>query len=150
MATIFLMVGLPGSGKTTAARQLERERPALRFGEDDWVLPLYGDAGIHDDAKREAIKGLQWRLAVQAAHLGLDVVLDWGAWSRSERDELRARAIADGVDLKLIYLDVSRDELVRRLTARNIALPPNTFHVTPEMLDEYRAVFEPPSADELK
>lgn len=149
MATLFLLCGLPGSGKTTVARQLERDRPALRFGEDDWVTPLYGSEGVHDDAKREAIKGLQWRVAVQVARLGIDVVLDWGAWSRSERDELRTRALADGIELAVIYLDVPRDELKRRLAARNAALPPDTFHVTPEMLDEYWAVFEPPDADEL-
>jgi predicted kinase len=30
MSTLHLLCGLPGSGKTTLARRLERERPALR------------------------------------------------------------------------------------------------------------------------
>ena len=30
-ATLFLMVGLPGSGKTTRAKELERETGAIRF-----------------------------------------------------------------------------------------------------------------------
>ncbi|MCA6287563.1 MAG: AAA family ATPase, partial [Phenylobacterium sp.] len=28
MLTLFMLMGLPGSGKTTLARRLERERPA--------------------------------------------------------------------------------------------------------------------------
>jgi len=31
MATLFLMCGLPGSGKTPLARRIERERDALRL-----------------------------------------------------------------------------------------------------------------------
>jgi predicted kinase len=31
MATLFLMCGLPGSGKTTLARRIERDRDALHL-----------------------------------------------------------------------------------------------------------------------
>lgn len=41
-ATLFLMVGLPGSGKTTRAKELERETGAIRFTPDEWHLFLFG------------------------------------------------------------------------------------------------------------
>src|SRR4051794_16012185 len=42
--TLFLTVGLPGTGKTTAARRIEVERAALRLTKDEWVKALYGHA----------------------------------------------------------------------------------------------------------
>lgn len=41
-ATLFLTVGLPGTGKTTAARRLETEHRALRLTKDEWMKALYG------------------------------------------------------------------------------------------------------------
>ena len=40
--TLFLTVGLPGTGKTTAARHMEIEKKALRLTKDEWVKALYG------------------------------------------------------------------------------------------------------------
>jgi predicted kinase len=40
--TLFLTVGLPGAGKTTAARRMEIEKKALRLTKDEWVKALYG------------------------------------------------------------------------------------------------------------
>ena len=149
MATVFLLCGLPGSGKTTLAREIVRDRPALRLTEDDWVARFFGPGDVHIDAIRVAIKEGQWEIAARVLALGVDVVLDWGVWGRSERDDYRARAAALGVTLELIYLDVPRDELARRLAARNAALPPNTFRVEIADLDEWIGLFEPPSAEEL-
>jgi len=36
------MVGLPGSGKTTLARSLEKEYSALRLTPDEWHTALFG------------------------------------------------------------------------------------------------------------
>jgi len=149
MPTLFLICGLPGAGKTTLAKQLERERPALRFTEDEWMERLFHAAYGHDNEKRETVKRVQWETAVRALRLGVDVVLDWGFWARSERDDWRARAAALGVRTELRFLDVPRDELLRRLAARNAALPPDTFHVDDAELDEWLLLFEPPTADEL-
>jgi len=41
MSTLYLTCGLPGSGKTSLARILEREAPALRLTGDDWMHRLY-------------------------------------------------------------------------------------------------------------
>ena len=40
--TLHLTVGLPGVGKTTLARELERAGGALRLTPDEWMVPLFG------------------------------------------------------------------------------------------------------------
>lgn len=150
MPMLFLFCGLPGSGKPTLARQIEREQPALYFSEDVWMLRLYDLKDGGEAAKRELVKRVQWETVERALRLGVDVVLDWGFWGRSERDEARAQAAELGVHAELHFLDVPRDELWRRLRARNSALPPDTYHVTEILLDECWNMFQPPTADELE
>src|SRR6185503_13749938 len=118
MATIILLCGLPGSGKTTLAQRLEGARPALRLAEDDWMVQLFGSTTGHGEAQRDAIKQIQWEIAVQVAQLGRDVVLDWGFWSRAEREDYRTRAATVGLRSELRFLDVPLEELIHRLEWR--------------------------------
>jgi predicted kinase len=147
MPTLHLICGLPASGKTTLAARLEHEERALRLTPDVWMARLVGDG--FDDAKRAEVEALQWAIAARALALGLNVVLENGFWSRKERDMFRAEAAALGARTKVHFLDVPKAELVRRLAARNAALPPDTFHVDPALLDEWTGLFEPPEPDEL-
>jgi predicted kinase len=38
MPTVHMIAGLIGSGKSTFARRLERELPALRISLDEWIV----------------------------------------------------------------------------------------------------------------
>jgi predicted kinase len=49
MTTLHLMVGLPGSGKTTLAKKLEGELGALRLTPDEWHRYLFGQDAAHPD-----------------------------------------------------------------------------------------------------
>ena len=42
-ATMLLIVGLPGAGKTTRAKELAAANRALRLTPDHWMIPLFGD-----------------------------------------------------------------------------------------------------------
>jgi predicted kinase len=148
MPTLFLLCGLPGSGKTTLAKQLEREQPALRLTPDEWMGPLYGTG--HDEPKRAIVEALQWQVAERALALGVSVILDWGFWSRNERNDFRSRAAALGANAEVRFLDVPRYELCRRLAVRNAALPLGTFRVTDTEIDLYTTRFELPTSDELE
>ncbi len=146
MATLILLCGLPGAGKTTLACRLERERNALRLTPDEWMEAIVGDG--YDEAKRAAVEAMQWEIAARVLALGVNVILDWGFWSRVERDEYRSRAAALGARAEIWFLNVPRDELASRLSARDLELPPNTFRVTADQLDYWTTLFEPPTADE--
>jgi predicted kinase len=41
IATVHMIYGYLGSGKTTLARQLEQELPAIRFTQDEWVTRIF-------------------------------------------------------------------------------------------------------------
>jgi predicted kinase len=81
MPTLYLTCGLPGSGKTTLARRLEQEAPALRLTGDEWMHGLY--AGISTEEAetgpcRSRVERPQWAVALRALELGCNVVVDWG------------------------------------------------------------------------
>jgi len=148
MATLHLICGLPGSGKTTLAKRLERELPALRLTPDEWMARIVGNG--YDEEKRALVEAMQWEIAAQVLILGVDVILEWGFWSHSERNDLRSRAATLGANTKLHFLDVPRDELLRRLAQRNAALPSDTFQVDNAQLDLWLSWFELPTPDELE
>lgn len=147
-ATVFLLIGLPGAGKTTLARQLEGQHDALRLTPDEWMSALFG-AGESGNKRWVLESELLWGVAARALSLGVNVVLDFGCWAREERDLFRARAAALGVHFELHVLDVPPDELWERLKRRNQQLPPDTFPVTREELDEWIEWYEVPAPDEL-
>lgn len=147
MTTLILMCGLPGAGKTTLARSLERERDALRLTPDDWILALGIDP--YDEPQRAVVEQLQWDVAMRALELGTSVILDFGFWSRRERDDFRVRASALGVGFEIHFVDAPRSELVARLAARNATAGPGDVLVDAEALDRYISWFEPPAPDEL-
>lgn len=152
MATLLLMCGLPCSGKTTLAVRLERERGALRLTPDEWIVRLYGERLTPPalDWCRDPVEALQWEVAGRALQLGVNVILDFGFWSRSEREEFRARAAALGAGSEVYFLDATRPTLLARLTERNADPPPYTFRVTEAQLDTWWNLFEPPAPDELR
>jgi predicted kinase len=145
---LFLLVGLPGAGKTTLGERLARERGALVLSADEWMSRIVRDGW--DAERRVAVQEVQMEIALHVARSGCDVVLDCGFFRRSERDACRARAAECGVPARTIYLEVARDELLRRLAARNADLPPHTFAVDEAHLDRCISWLEPPTAEELE
>ncbi len=152
MATLFLICGLPGSGKTTLAKQLEHTYSALRLCPDEWISAILADVSntIEMDRLRTPVESVQWEVAKRALTLGINVILENGFWSREERDSYRAQADSLGANVKLIYLNVDRDELWARLKKRNENLPQGSFAVREDQLDLWLGWFQPPTVDEFE
>lgn len=152
MATLHMMVGLPGSGKTTEAKRIEQACGALRLTPDEWQYDLFGH-DIHDpehDERHTRVEALMWKVAVKVLQSGTDVILDFGFWTRSERDEFRRKAHALGAAVRIHYMDVPNDVIWERLSVRNQSAGENAvFFVGRKEFDEWSGLFEKPDQDEL-
>ncbi len=151
IATLHLTCGLPCAGKTTLAREIE-QRGALRLTSDEWIKRLYGDdpAAPRDEAIRSGTEAALLDVAMRVLSLGVDVVLDFGVWARSEREEMRAKAAAVGARSELHLRDAPLDVLIARVAARNADLPPGTFAIDEAEMRLWATLFERPDADELR
>jgi predicted kinase len=140
---LILICGLPGSGKTRHAKQLEDTLCAVRFCPDEWMITLEID--LYDAKKRERIEILQWTFAEQLLARGQTVIIEWGTWARSERDTLRVRARALDAAVELHFLDAPIDVLLSRIRARNQENP----SIDRDDLLKWADIFERPSLEEL-
>ena len=144
---VILLCGLPGSGTTTLARRLVADLDAVRMCPDEWMDALGID--LWDQAARARVESLQWSQTLELVRRGLTVVIEWGVWSRAERDRARAEARAAGAAIELRFLDVPFDELWSRLAARNGQPGLATVVIDRAALAQWWDLIERPTPEEL-
>jgi predicted kinase/GNAT superfamily N-acetyltransferase len=118
---LIIVCGLPGSGKTTHAKQVEQNLHAVRFCADEWMNAI--GINLWESDARQRIEKLQWSIAQQILSFGRNVVIEWGTWGRSERDVLRTEARKLGAAVELYFLDAPVDVLFERIRRRDMETP---------------------------
>ena len=146
-ATLYLLVGLPGAGKTTKAKQLEVEASALRLTLDEWMIPLFGR---NVQAERDALEGRLVWLALRALRLHTNVILDFGFWTKDERSSLRWFARQIGAKSQVIYLPIDPETQRERVHTRFAETRDQTWPMREEDLTQWRAFFQEPDDAELQ
>jgi predicted kinase len=145
--TLFLTVGLPGTGKTTAARHIEVEQRALRLTKDEWVKALYGHQ--NPQSAQDVIEGRLIEIGLRALELGNNVVIDYGLWGRDERSALRQAATDIGAMVEMRYFELTVAEQRERLAQRLVDEPHTTWHMSDKELREWASTIDVPTPGEL-
>ena len=145
--TLLLMVGLPATGKTTAARRLEVDHHALRLTKDEWMKALYGEQ--NPSSASDVIEGRLVEIGLRALELGCDVVIDFGLWGRDERSALRRAAADRGARVEMHYFEVPPAEQRRRLDQRQSDAPHTTWPIADDELAGWAGTIQLPTPGEL-
>lgn len=143
----MVITGLPGSGKSTLARELAASMPAARMCPDDWMMASGID--LWDADARSRIEQFQLDLTLTLLAAGTNVIVEWGVWTRGERDALRDAACATGASVELRYLTAPFDELWRRIVERDVEGRWASRSITRVELDQWYRDYEAPSDEEL-
>ena len=147
MPTLFLTVGLPCTGKTTAARRMEVEHKALRLTKDEWVKALYG--AENPTAAQNVIEGRLIRIGLRVLELGNNVVIDYGLWGRDERSALRQAAADRGASVEMRYFELPPAEQRSRHDRRLSEAPHTTWPMSDEEFAGWAAQIQVPTPGEL-
>lgn len=150
--TVYLMLGLPGSGKTTFSKKLQQELNIPRLSLDEEYSKLGGDLASPKWDKEIEVKANEIIKSQMKERVGCaeSVILDFCPWRKEERDKYREYINFIGAVDYVYYLNVPIEELKQRLEVRNSNSSNDTHVVTPDMLDAFTARFDPPHEENFE
>lgn len=150
MAKVYMLCGLPGSGKSFFSREFEKKTGAIRFCLDEEMLAKYSYK--YDDeqygylSKRE--KERIWNNAQEYLIKNIDVILDWSFWCGSQRRIWKERFDREGYEHELIYFDTPMEVIRDRLAVRNQSDLGGCHKIPFDEVVRFSAYFEAPSENE--
>lgn len=153
MAKVFMMCGKICSGKSTYAESLRKKHKAVILSVDEITLALFGqNAGEKHDYYVENAENYLYRKSLDIIDTGINVILDWGFWTKKERAFAREFYSSKNVQFEFHYIDIDDKEWHRRLHKRNsdiLANKINAYYVDDGLAAKFDSIFEKPDISEI-
>ena len=153
MAKVFLICGKICCGKTTYAQKLCKENNAVLLSVDEITLALFGQhcGDKHDEYVERTEKYLLSK-SLELIQKDINVVLDWGFWTKAERESVKEFYKSRNIECELHYIDVSDETWQYRLNKRNnavLAKETSAYYVDNNLAAKFASIFEVPNEDEI-
>ncbi|XQQ06637.1 MAG: AAA family ATPase [Leptolyngbya sp. IPPAS B-1204] len=147
---LYLMCGLPCSGKTTFASQLAKEKNALVFSLDKLVLSFFPEEDNFETHRKyvQRVQDAFFPIVSDLLWHGCSIVMDFPAHTRNERDQLRQLAIQAKVKTQLYYLQADLETIAQRIQQRNAALKDGEYYIPGWLFTMIIEKLEPPDVSE--
>ena len=153
MAKVILICGKICCGKTTYAQKIRNENNAVLLSVDEITLALFGQhCGDKHDEYVERTEKYLLNKSMELISKDINVVLDWGFWTKSERESAKGFYKSRNIECEFHYIDISDETWKYRLNKRNSAVLVNetsAYYVDDNLAAKSASIFEVPSEDEF-
>lgn len=153
MAKVMLICGKLASGKSWYCRELLKKSPALLLSVDEITLRLFPkELGSRHDQVTGMVQDYLLAKAVQAVEAGADVILDWGFWSRADRQAAEEFFRSRQIETQWHYIQVSEELWRQGIARRNAAAEAGTstdYYVDEGLLAKLASRFQEPEPEEM-
>ncbi len=148
---VILLCGRIGSGKTTYAQMLCREKKAVLLSSDVLTLALT-ERGVDHDLVAGTVHEYLFSHSLDLLYAGVSVILDWGFWTRQDRLAARRFYEERGIPCVLHYVSPSDTQWEKNIAMRNRAVQEGrtkAFYVDDGLLEKCILHFEVPQPEEV-
>ena len=153
MAKVYILCGKICSGKSTYSQKLRKSQKAVILSVDDITLTLLGQNGGDTlDVYVEKLEQYFFQKSVEIVETGINVVLDWGFWTKTERDFAKQFYGSRGIEYEFHYISINDEEWYRRLEKRNkdvLEKKSDAYYVDEGLAEKFKSIFEIPGKDEI-
>ncbi len=149
LPALYIMCGLPYSGKTVLAKKLSKKY-GWKLVEIDGIKARHGFAGIWQDMKMkdwDEIFSESFEVVRNELGAGRSIIYDSANLTRESRDRLKNIAKESSAEARLIFLDIPTEEAISRWRENEKA---KFRHHLPEWaLKAAIKTYQPPTTDEM-
>ena len=154
MATVFLICGKICSGKTWYARELKKNEQAVILSTDEVTFDLTDNAqGPDYMAFAQRVNGYLLKKTAELVSVGCNVILEWGFWTKRERQEIGEYFRCRNIPVQWHYIDVSDARWEINIQQRNQRILEGNggwdFYVDEGLYQKAVALFEVPNPEEM-
>lgn len=153
MAKVILICGKICCGKTTYSEQIREKENAVILSVDEIMLSIFGQhAGEKHDEYANNTQRYLFDKSVEFVNAGVNVILDWGFWTKTNRDKAREFYKARGIDTEMHYIDICDETWEQRLAYRNAKVEAgqtDAYFVDENLANKFAAIFETPDKEEI-
>lgn len=112
MRTLYMMRGLPASGKTTVAKKMVDDQGVKRVNRDE--LRMMIDNGRYSEEREYLIKEVRDSVITKSLWLGYDVVIDDTNLKSEDEDHFRRLIAATDVNFQVVNMHTPLEECLER------------------------------------
>ena len=154
MSKVIAICGKICSGKSHYAKQIKEKENAVILSIDEATYDLIdNEQGEFYDAFAQRVNKYLMKKAVEIVKAGCNVILDWGFWTKAERQETTKYFNQFGIDVEWHYVDIDRSRWERLIEERNAKIQNgnggSNFYVDEGLLNKLLSKFEEPTREEM-
>lgn len=144
---IYLMCGFLGFGKTTAAKKLEQELPAVRLTHDEIMLKRFGRTPDNFQIRYKEVDNFIRNETSKEIKNNKNVILDYGFWNKEKRAEYfqGAKTLTPNVQFYAILCDIN---IARKRVIERSQNNPDELFIDENCFNLFLPQYEPISINE--
>ena len=154
MGKVILICGKICSGKTYYAQKLKKENKAVILSTDEVTYDLTNnEQGEFYNVFAERVNRYLKKKTVEIVNAGANVILDWGFWTKNERDNISEYFKTNGIQYEWHYIDIDDKIWNQNIKERNRKIEEgnggSNFYVDEGLMKKLLSKFEVPKKEDI-
>ena len=154
MSKVIAICGKICSGKSYYANQIKDKENTVILSIDEATYALiHNKQGDFYNAFAEKVNKYLMKKAVEIVNAGCNVILDWGFWTKEDREATTKYFCQFGIDVEWHYVDIEPSRWQQLIDERNAKIKNGNggsdFYVDEGLMEKLLSKFEVPKRDEI-